>query len=146
MRPVKSVKRKKNPPKSQIPRILKTPDSTARENIVWRFGILDKEGPWGWSDISKELILNEIHSKLSNFETMTIPQLQLNGSHFVEVNILCRDAQKRLDLIRQDDNDELFSLRLSGKKRIWGIVNGNIFSVLWWDPDHAVCPSNLKHT
>ncbi len=34
----------------------------------------------------------------------------------------------------------------NGKQRIWGIKDRNILKVLWWDPDHEVCPSLKKYT
>ena len=36
---------------------------------------------------------------------------------------------------------DMHSLRLSGQERVWGILDQGVLSVLWWDPDHAVCPS-----
>lgn len=78
---------------------------------------------------------------------MTLHEITNNGdSHNIEVNQIVKDAQRRLEEIRQADVDELFSLRLSGKERIWGIVDRNIFKILWWDPKHEICPSAKKHT
>lgn len=39
--------------------------------------------------------------------------------------------------------DTLFSLRLNGQCRIWGNRSGSLLEVFWYDPDHAVCPSDL---
>jgi hypothetical protein len=49
---------------------------------------------------------------------MTWHDAQKNGSHNVEVDKLCRGAQRRLKEIKQHDIDELFSLRLGGEKRL----------------------------
>jgi len=43
-----------------------------------------------------------------------------------------------------DAVEDLFSLRLTGKKRLWGIRDRHVFKVFWWDPEHGVCPSELK--
>lgn len=48
--------------------------------------------------------------------------------------------------VDNDDLDQLFSLRLTVRKRVWGIKEGNIFWILWWDPEHEVCKSHKKHT
>jgi hypothetical protein len=56
------------------------------------------------------------------------------------------DARKRLEQLRLDDTDELFSLRLNGQERLWGIRSNDIFSLLWWDPKHEICPAPLKYT
>jgi len=115
--------------------------------MVWHFRYLDTKGPWGWNSkrIDVEILVNTIHSHLMDFETMTWHELK-NGSHNVSVSDLCKDAQKRLEVINQNDIDELFSLRLTGKKRIWGIKDRNILKIIWWDPEHEVCPSLKKHT
>ncbi|RKZ46349.1 MAG: hypothetical protein DRR00_24365, partial [Candidatus Parabeggiatoa sp. nov. 3] len=56
------------------------------------------------------------------------------------------EVLKRLAEIHQDDIDELFSLRLSGKERLWGILDNHILKILWWDANHDVWPSKKKHT
>lgn len=77
---------------------------------------------------------------------MTWSGVMGNGSHPVPLDNLTTEAVRRLEEIGQADVDELFSLRLSGKERIWGIRDRHILKVLWWDPDHLVCPSIKKHT
>jgi hypothetical protein len=49
--------------------------------------------------------------------------------------------------IAQFDRDEqarLFSLRITGKMRLWGIRDIETLRVLWWDPQHSVCPPLKK--
>ncbi|MBX7259668.1 MAG: hypothetical protein K1Y02_25150 [Candidatus Hydrogenedentes bacterium] len=60
------------------------------------------------------------------------------------INEICKNAQKRLSEIRQDDIDELFSFRIMKKKRLWGILDRHVFKILWWDPDHQVYPMDTK--
>jgi predicted DNA-binding transcriptional regulator AlpA len=43
-------------------------------------------------------------------------------------------------------SNDLFSLRLSSLERLWGLRSNDVFSVLWWDPNHQICPSPKKHT
>lgn len=68
------------------------------------------------------------------------------NSHEVSINQISKEAQKRLQELHQDDIENLVSLRLTEPKRIWGIKSGNTLKWLWWDPEHTVYPSNLKHT
>lgn len=68
------------------------------------------------------------------------------GSHFVSVASFAKPARERLPQIELDDVDELFSLRHGGRQRIWGVREMAILKVVWWDPEHAVCPSAKKHT
>ncbi len=68
------------------------------------------------------------------------------NNHEVYVSSISRAAQKRLAEIKLDDFDRLVSLRFSGKERLWGIKINNVFKLIWWDPNHEVYPSKLKHT
>ena len=69
-----------------------------------------------------------------------------NGSHPVVCEALIKKARDRLHTLKLDDNDVLYSIRLTGKQRIWAACFGHVFHLLWWDPEHEVCPSELKHT
>lgn len=53
------------------------------------------------------------------------------------------EATRRLQALRLDDFDELFRFRLGNLPRLWGILDGDIFYPVWWDPDHEVYP--LEH-
>jgi hypothetical protein len=77
---------------------------------------------------------------------MTWQEHYKNGSHLVKIVKILPSMQKRLIEIEKEDLDELYSLRLSGKKRIWGIKESNILWLLWWDPNHEICQSAPKNT
>ena len=66
--------------------------------------------------------------------------------HSIPVSKLSNEAQKRLEEIKQDDIDEIFSFHLQGKPRIICIRDLSIAKLLWFDPEHKVCPSQKKHT
>jgi len=77
---------------------------------------------------------------------MTWKDIICHGSHQCSKHRMSKDARDRLKEIRQDDIDELFSLRLTGKRRVWGIKVGRVLNFLWFDPKHLVCPSPKKNT
>lgn len=106
---------------------------------------MDFEGPFGCHVLTGQ-DAREIQRKLGAFEGMTWSDIERAGSHNVAIDKLSKPARDRLTEIKQDDLDELFSLRLSGKERIWGIRDRSVLRLLWWDPEHAVCPSTKKHT
>ena len=117
-----------------------------QQTPVWSIKVLDIEGLWGWNnDELKSLLWTEIVPKLQNFETMTWAEINQaaggrkhgNNHHSVSVEGLTRKAQKRLSEINQDDVDEIFSFRLTGKKRIYGIREGRVLKLLWYDPFHG---------
>lgn len=129
---------KKEPKFSRIPQ---TP-----ANLTWSFALLDDGGPFGWHQCNSHEKYFEILQKKKSFETMTLADLGRGGSHNVEQWKLCKAARDRLAELKLEDIDELYSLRLSGTNRIWCIKHLNVMRVLWWDPDHQVCPSLKKHT
>jgi hypothetical protein len=122
------------------------PPNSDQEKPSWQIRILDFEGPWGW-DLLDANMLKYIHRKLAQFETMTWAEINKpnTGCHSIKVKDICVEAQKRLAEIKIID-EELFSLRLSGKERLWGIRENHIFKILWWDPKHEVYPVDKKHT
>jgi hypothetical protein len=98
--------------------------------------------PYGWHLIPSEK-LHEIRVKLGGFEGQTWGEIitrSKNRNHFMPVTSICGDAQARLNALHLEDTDALFSLRLSGPERIWGILDNGVLLVLWWDPFHTVYP------
>ena len=77
---------------------------------------------------------------------MTWQQLREGGSHVVEVSACSAEAQKRLRDMRREDIDGLYSLRITGRKRVIAVKLDHLLALLWWDPDHQVCPSTKKNT
>ncbi len=114
-------------------------------NLEFRAGQMDMRGPWGWNQFDPSLLQDLLH-KIFDSQKLTWQTLRDNGSHLVQVSNLCSQAQRRLLELRKDDCDELFSLRVTGRQRIWGIKDCSILWLLWWDPEHEVCPSHKKHT
>lgn len=90
-----------------------------------------------------------MRQKLGYLESQTWNKITIKGkkqNHSIPVEDLCRAAQEGLLAVKQNDVAELVSLHLSGKERVWGIRDKYIFKILWWDPDHLVCPSLKKCT
>jgi hypothetical protein len=99
--------------------------------------------PFGWHVVDTA-IMHFIRSKLTNFETMSWDAILIKAkkqNHTVPIVQLCPRARNRLKELNLDDLDGLLSLRLSGTQRVWGIFSEGVMTLLWWDPDHEVCPS-----
>jgi hypothetical protein len=104
--------------------------------------------PFGWH-IVDAATLDFIRRKLAHFESMTWADILVAGkkqNHTVSRDQLCADAQQRLIAMRLEDVDGLVSLHLSGVSRVWGYLSAGILTLLWWDPEHKVCPSMLRNT
>jgi hypothetical protein len=122
------------------------PANPRARNPVWAFRIVDLDGPWCWSALGG-VGLTEVPARFRDYESMTWEQIDgPTGSHGVEPWKLSRQAQARLTELRQDDASELFSLRIAGRRRVWGILDEHVLRILRWDPEHQVCPSPRKHT
>jgi hypothetical protein len=132
-----------SPSTAKHPRFEPTTGKTGRP--VWKIGQADFGSPWCPSKMQKDILL-EIIDKLKNFERTTWLEIEKGGSHFIPVNKIVGDAQRRLQHLRLDDTSDLFSLRLSSLERLWGLRSNDVFSVLWWDPNHQVCPAPKRYT
>jgi len=80
---------------------------------------------------------------LASFETMTWNEILRasggrrsgNNSHEIERDKFKLSAQERLN-IRGVFSDTLFSLRLNGGTRIYGVREGRCLRVVFFDPHH----------
>ncbi|MEV1331507.1 hypothetical protein AB0J20_18240 [Micromonospora costi] len=132
--------------------ILRLPGNDGR--LVVSFQHVDRafDGAWGWPaagthDAWEVLdFLCEI-SRLTWGEILSQETGQMNKRHkkhhAYSTETVGSAARARLaDLRINELTDELFRFRISGPKRLWGWRAEDVFHVLWWDPDHKVCPSD----
>ncbi len=124
------------------PRVSQAPSDS--NSVVLKYDQMDMDGPWGWRqfEIAK---IQWLLMKLSDLHKLNWQELTSQGSHLVDIVKLVPKAQKRLEELKKDDLDQLYSLRTTGRHRIWGIKESSILWLLWWDPEHEVCPSNAKN-
>jgi hypothetical protein len=140
----KVAKHTPNPQPQKLPRF-RDPEIEGLP-LAWRFSGCDKGGPFAWSALAHGAPFQEVIDRLHEFESKSWNEIIRSGSHPIEVYKCEKPAQERLVQIKQDDIDELMSFRISGKKRVWCIKDRNIMRILWWDPEHQICPSSLKNT
>ena len=67
--------------------------------------------------------------------------------HKIEIDKLSKEAQKLLVQAREDIA-EVFSVHITARERLFGIIEpgAGVLDVIWWDPEHKICPSHKKHT
>lgn len=131
------------PNSKKIPRAGEIPNDTLRPEF--KTEKMDMQGKWGWSKFAIDNI-KEFLGKLFESQKLSWQELRQNGSHLISVNQIVSEASKRLQVLELDDWEELYSIRLNGKSRLWGLKESNIFWILWWDPNHEICPSYKKNT
>ncbi len=120
--------------------------STQNRKLVWKVARIDDNSPWGWNQITCPDFLRKIWDKMRDFETMTWGEILGRHHHAIAVNDIIKPAQNRLEQLGHDDQAELVSFRLSNTERIWAIRSGEEAFLLWWDPNHEICPSHLRNT
>lgn len=125
------------------------PESTERQTPAWQFHRCDMDhAQWGWGKLSSDDFLGIIRTSLVSFETMTWAEIHSaaggrsrgNNHHLVPVSGCSKEAQNRLAELKVDDLDEIFSLRLTGTLRLFGVKEGRVLRFLWHDPEHSVFP------
>lgn len=112
--------------------------------IVWTFHqmVLDRSRNWNWLQLADEDVFCDVFTKLGQLEKSTFNELNSQpGHHYITVENFSRKARKELDSLNLSDIPSLFSLRLQGSVRVFCTTQTNVFSLLWYDPNHEVCPS-----
>ena len=119
---------------------------TQKRKLVWKVTKIDDNFKWGWNQITCPYFLRNIWEKMRNFETMTWGDILGRDHHEILVFNITSKAQKRLKELGHDDEEILVSFHITGLQRIWAIRSKEQAYLLWWDPNHEICPSYRKHT
>ena len=113
---------------------------------AWRVSLLVIQTPFGWSKLDPATA-EQVRERLSSYESMKWKEIVPSyRSHFIKATDLCKDARDHLAQIEQDDTDSIVSLGIDQTTRVFGILEHNILKVLWFDPDHEVCPTQKPNT
>jgi len=143
----KQPKTGKEPHSTKTPSKNVDPNSYLQKNPTWRFNKIDSAHP-EWSMKNCCDFNESVLDKLVDFERQTWSEISIvskKQNHHVSVSGLIKDAQKRLDELKIYE-DEVFSLRLSAKERLYGILKDGVYQIIWYDSEHRICPSIKKHT
>ena len=119
-------------------------ESNSGKNFDYDFELFDKDGPFGKTAKSPEEWPPKVLTKLKDYKTMTWQEIKGKGSHSISLEKLAPEAQKRLQEIKLDHIRRLFSLCIHGSIRIFGIVHGDVLKIIWYDPEHQICPCRKK--
>lgn len=145
-------------PKAQdIPsRQIKTggdPESLDKETLAWHFHRLDNpHADWGWHQL-QPVHWRNVLDHLIAFEGLTWAQLKQQAGgrnhgtnhHSLPISELAAGAKHRLSELHLDEFDSVFSLRISNTLRLYGVRNGRVLQLIWYDPHHGTrrgaCPT-----
>ena len=126
------------------PIAIEQPKTYMDKNPSWRFSKEDTSSKW---TIFNDEIKDTLLPYLKQIETQTWGQIfsDEKKNHYVPVSNFINEAKKRLEAMKIFE-DELFSLRIQGKIRLYGLIIEGIYYVLWYDNQHEIYPSKKKHT
>lgn len=121
------------------------PDAFWTEHPTWRVGRLEMVDPYGFHALSSQ-DAESIRERLAAFERLTWREIvrPITGghpqNHLMPIDRLkCEKAKARLEDIAPDV-DDLMSLRVSAKGRLWGIMDRATCQLVFWDPLHQIYP------
>lgn len=125
------------------------PDPEAlKRKPSWRTARLVMDGDFGWHTLDANT-LRYLLGKLAQFETMTWGEIGAAEKqyHYISWDSLSPEGRAVLEsTCREEERETLFSFRLSNTERVYGLRLEGVLSLLVWDPEHQVCPSEKKHT
>lgn len=98
-----------------------------------------------FDELSHKYLFEKLFPHIRNRENSTWHEIDTatrsNGksnSHNIPVTDLCKEARDRLEELKYEISD-IYSLRLGGKLRIFGIRTYNYLKVIWFDTGHEIC-------
>lgn len=149
----KEVKRRVNPNNRKQAKQKESPESFYDQNPKWSFKNMDLEHE-RWSLSKCDEIYAYILKKLMDFEKMKWSEIvstsggKKNGNnhHFENVNGFIKEAQDRWLELKLEAYTEVFSLRLTGTHRLYGILEEGVFRIIWFDENHEIYKSKKRHT
>ena|SRR5271154_6078203 len=138
--------KRKEPPR----RLPELPGSgNSEDRLCWRFTHVDNAGPWGFGQVDGPTLC-QILGHLKAFESMTLNAVFHSGGYpgkDYDVEAIPNSAAAEcLEEAGLADQTKIWVLRLGGKPRLYGFLLGNVFHVVFWDPEHEIWPSQLRHT
>lgn len=144
-----SKKKNKHPIVKELPHTSKQSianiDPNLHLKIKFTSNMIEMDGPFSWSNFEGRHV-KEFLDLIFHAQSSTWADLGSKGCHEVNFDKMSPKAQKHVRNTSLDEEAIFYSLRIRGKFRCWSIKEGHNIHLLWWDPDHEVCPSNLKHT
>lgn len=122
--------------------------------VVWIFDNIDRAGKFAFDISRKDFKPYDIMEKLIEYSSMTWADIKRqthddgkSKHHLLDATKLSNEAMERLKSKKlEEDSDSIFSFALQNKLRIVGIRKNEYFHVLWYDPNHEVCPSKKRNT
>lgn len=149
----KQAKWDSDPDSSKRVKTVENPQSFFDQRPIWSFAKCDFEHD-KWSMPCHKDCLSDLMKRLKDFEGMTWREIFSDTSgrknntknHPIPIVDIIKPAQRRLKEINLDDFEELYSLTITGRQRLWGVIVNGVYCVVWLDLDHEIFPSSKRGT
>lgn len=115
----------------------------------------DREGKWSWGasrNWTKDYWLKDFGPYLEGYtgkkwceikEEKWGTQGKPRNTHY-PVDVICREAQKRLEKLQLDDFEMIFRFRKDALTRVYGFVVHPSFQLVWLDLKHKIYPVDIQ--
>ncbi len=115
------------------------PDTFMNKSICWRFKTIDinEESLWNWNKALQLHKNSKLLNKICDYETMKLSEVQFGINHPIKTYKLNKLAQDELEKRELNDYDRVHSFHVDATTRIYCIPDGNVMSLLWFDPYHS---------
>jgi hypothetical protein len=142
----RKTKREYEPEDKKKAHIAEKPGSYFDLPPGFSFGKYDEDMPWSSSpkptvDSIMKILQAVEKQKWKDVIQASGGRAHGTNSHLVRIVDLSAEAKKRAAYLELNES-ELFSLRLQGDVRLWGVIkpDDGKFYVIWYDPNHKVYP------
>jgi len=138
--PDPSIKYKpKTEKKPKLTPIFEIEDDTVIFSFLW----FDKVNQWGTGKQENLHNFWELAEKLKSIEQRSWRHIAGNQGrdHSVPFSHLINRAKELAVERKIDDFDEIWSFHFNGTQRLWGVKYNRRLMIVWWDPEHQICPS-----
>jgi hypothetical protein len=121
----------------------------------WTFHRCDFDhDKWGFN--SKREHIPELLLRLKAFEGQSWGTILSDTSgrktnaknHAMSFEKITKEAQARAEQLKLNEFDEIYSLTVTGERRLWGVLSkeDGKFHLVWYDEGHGIYPVNKSHT
>jgi hypothetical protein len=124
----------------KITKSISQPPAYDDKKAAWRISKIQLADPYGWHEMTPSEV-SAIRVKLATFEKNTWKELFIRDAkwnHRIQSGDLKCPIAKAWMKTNMPDQPFLWTLRLSGAERVWGILSEGAFLIVFWDPNHLI--------
>jgi hypothetical protein len=110
--------------------------------LAWRISKIQLIEPYGWHVLDATSVA-EMKQKLGSLERNTWRDVfvrDARNNHSIRTDQLKCPIARKWMAEYMPDQPLLWTIRVSGKERIWGIISEGAYQIVFWDPDHLIWP------